>query len=146
MTGRPLSALGFLQIYRNSRNFRQGGSYTFESGLALLIYYSTYTRSLGGPESIMSCMMLSGLPRLVGGSSFFFILFSLLSRSLGGLESIMSHMMLSSLPRLVCALLHLFLGGPESIMSCMMLSGLPRLEGGLQSSSIKFRILHCKTL
>ena len=45
----------------------QGGSYTFESGLALLIYYSTYPRSLGGPESIMSCMMLSGLPRLVGG-------------------------------------------------------------------------------
>ena len=51
-------------------------------------------------------MMLSGLPRLVGGSSFFFILFSLLSRSLGGPESIVSCMMLSSLPRLVGDLLH----------------------------------------
>ena len=53
----------------------------------------------------MSCMMLSGLPRLVGGlHSSFFVHFSLLSRSLGGPESIMSHMMLSGLPRLVGAL------------------------------------------
>ena len=30
--------------------------------------------SLGGPESIMSCMMLSGLPRLVGALHFSFFL------------------------------------------------------------------------
>ena len=34
----------------------------------------TIARSLGGPESIMSCMMLSGLPWLVRGSSLFFFL------------------------------------------------------------------------
>ena len=38
-----------------------------------LLKISKLTMSLGGPENIMSCMMLSGLPRLVGAlrSSFF---------------------------------------------------------------------------
>ena len=33
----------------------------------VLLEYKNLTKTLGGPESIMSCMMLSGLPRLVGG-------------------------------------------------------------------------------
>ena len=55
-----LTNVQIFQFY--PKKCRQGGSYTFESGLALLIYYSTYLSSLSGPESIMSCMMLSGLP------------------------------------------------------------------------------------
>ena len=56
----------------------------------------------------MSCKMLSGLPRLVGGSSFFFILFSLLSikeSRWAGKHHVPHDMMLSGLPRLVGDLL-----------------------------------------
>ena len=79
-----------------------------------MLFFSLLSRSLGGSESIMSCMMLSDLPRLVG------VFYTLLLRSLGGPESIIHHdAFWSTLLRLVRSLHTLYLrsfGGPESII------------------------------
>ena len=80
-----------LPIHKYICKISQGGSYTFELVLALPQTHSPLhahhplaKRSLGGPESIMSCMMFSGLPQLVGDLHFF-------QMSLCGPESIMPH-------------------------------------------------------